>query len=149
MRSRGSGILLGLALLLAAGGGFVAGVYQKFAVPLHRFTRYQDRIERMITDLTATPPNDVSRVRWDTLCQTCQIASGNALYSPSHVPVEEVVRLEADLRRYLDEHPEPDVQTLIWFWDRLGECSWHANKYVVHFRPLLDDALNAAESDRR
>jgi len=141
MRSRRSRILLSLALLLALGGGFLLGAYKRYVVPIREFQHHRDQVEQMILGLMDSPPPRTSDSQWEAACQACQIGIGNALYFPSTTPVAEVTRLEADLRDTLERHPEPDVQTLIWFWERMGECSWSAKKYVVQFRPWFDEHL--------
>ena len=112
------------------------------------FSTRTDHIEAMILDLGKYPPPGASEHHWLNLCQGVVNGEANALFSPSHVSMEEVRRLEADVQRKLEGETQPKLETLEWVWNRMGECGPFQKRYITRMRPLFDEWADAVFPDR-
>ncbi|GEM_PF-2871984 len=88
----------------------------------HEFNTRTDHIEAIIMDLRKYPPPDVTEHHWLNLCIMVHNGEGNALFSLSHVSIDEVRRLEADLEEKLAGEIHPDLEIMEWIWNRIGKC---------------------------
>ena len=139
-------ILMILAACLLVIGAILFWMY---VVPLQSFFNHRDRIEEMVASLEDQPPPGVGQREWENLCEICGIGVANAIFYPTWVPLDEVIKLEEDLKSKLENEPQPDEETLIWFWERMGQCSPKAKEYITRMRPLLDDAVYYVRKSRK
>ncbi len=149
MKRRWRWLLRIVGLVLFAAFVIVGDRIYLHARTWNEFNTRKDHIKGMIMDLSKYPPPDASEHHWLNLCHEVVAARGNALFSLSHVSIEEVRRLEADVQQRLAGETQPDLETLDWIWNRIGECGSKPNQYITYRRPAFDEWADAAFANRR
>ena len=66
-------------------------------------------------------------------------AYGNVCFSPDHVSLAELKRLNEDVRLKLETNV--DLDTADWIWRRLAETGPHGAQYVAKFEPRYRQEL--------
>jgi hypothetical protein len=125
------------------------GVLGLCAVPsvrwtLHRleYSREQRVTYELVKQLRQRRPAAVAPLRWDAATSWAVTAYVNVCFSPEHVSLEELKRFRADLEQRL--RGPVDLETVDWFWHRLGRTGPHGRGYHQRNEPLHRQALGLA-----
>lgn len=135
-------VLAALSILLAlVAGGTLVNQWLRW----RSYTAQREEMYRIIAAWERRPPPGVDGHVWQEACKLTGIAVGNVCFSPSHVSLEELADLRAELAA--KEAGRVDIDTLQWVWDRLATTGPHGRRYIQQMRPLWDEARDALQAE--
>jgi hypothetical protein len=127
-------------LLLVAGGALF---WVRCIHPVLRHAEFCRNVKVELKTLAKKRPPDVTRKQWENVVAWTWNAEGNCLAFHRNIPLEEMTRFEAELKRRL-EGPV-DLGTIDWIWDEIVRLTPNGQRYSDDWRPTLPERLKEFE----
>lgn len=131
----GTLLLLVVSLGMIFSGRIAARIWQTRT--FHREVRH---LQQTLEPWRSLPPPGIDAHVWrEAAGLVTATGVGNVCFSPSHVSLLELRRLQRDVEAEMAQGPVTP-QKLDWLWQRLGQTGPRGRKYITQMQPLWDEA---------
>ena len=141
MKSRKRDILINISLCIAIASFFGIPIYLVIlgpAIEWQLFGAEYEEMEELLWRWGENCPEGMDDRDWQRSFNATLSIFANVCFSPEHVSLKEMRRLNFDLRHKLQE--PTSLEALEWVLNRLGETGSHGRKYINGMRPDLQRA---------
>ena len=122
----------------------VCGLFTFYFFVLHtplKYARVRHQIDASIRNLKPSRPADVNQAVWECSRDWIITAYCNICASPRHTSLDEMYRLQTDVRKELEG--QIDLGTLERLWARLGSTGPHGHRYIARYEASFQHCFSS------